>query len=126
MKKSMIFLLLALLPFMVVSQENITQIKTQSNAIIHYPVTKTVDSFDVFYGQKIPDPYRWLEQSDTTEAVKSWITKENRITDHYFSKIPFREKLENEMTSFTNFSRMSAPVRHGDYYYFTKNSGLQN
>src|SRR5690625_2307379 len=21
---------------------------------------------------------------------------------------------------------MSAPVRHGDYYYFTKNSGLQN
>ncbi len=96
------------------------------NTKLKYPVTKTVDSVDVFFGDSIPDPYRWLEQSDTTTAVKNWIAAENKVTNDYFSKIPFREKLKKEVTRFTDHPIMTEPIRHGDYYYFFKNSGLQN
>jgi prolyl oligopeptidase len=126
MKKLTFSLILALLPVVAVSQENAVQQTSYSGAKIHYPYTKTVDSVDVLYGQKIPDPYRWLEQSDTTAAVKNWIAQENRITDRYFSKIPFRKKLGKEMTDFVNFPRITAPFRSGEYYYFSKNTGLQN
>ncbi len=92
---------------------------------IHYPQTKTVDSFDVFYGQKIPDPYRWLEDYDSPDA-KAWIKAENKVTDNYLAQIPFRNRIKKEMTSLVNYSRITAPEKHGDYYYFYKNTGLQN
>ena len=97
----------------------------QKNAAISYAATKTVDSADVFYGIKVPDPYRWLEDY-SSPAAKEWIKEENEVTDNYLEKIPFREKVKEELTSLINFSKIGDPRKHGDYYYFEKNSGLQN
>lgn len=97
----------------------------QKSAAIHYPLTKTVDSFDVFYGQKIPDPYRWLEDYSSPDA-KAWIKAENKVTNNYLAQIPFLDRIKKDMTSLVNFSKMTPPEKHGDYYYFYKNTGLQN
>jgi prolyl oligopeptidase len=35
-----------------------------------YPTTKTVEQTDDFFGTKVPDPYRWLE-NDTAADYKS-------------------------------------------------------
>ncbi|MEO6837128.1 MAG: prolyl oligopeptidase family serine peptidase [Ginsengibacter sp.] len=101
------------------------QSKHEQTTAITYPTSKTVDSADVFYGIKVPDPYRWLEDY-STPATKQWIKDENEVTDNYLAKIPFRENIKKELTSLINYSRLSAPEKHGDYYYFEKNSGLQN
>lgn len=98
----------------------------QHTSGIDYPKTKTVDSFDIFYSEKIPDPYRWLEQSDATHAVSEWISSENKVTNSYLDKISFRDKLRQEVKKAMNYATLSRPVKHGDYYYFYKNSGLQN
>jgi prolyl oligopeptidase len=92
---------------------------------IVYPQTSTVDSADVYFGTRVPDPYRWLE-NDTAAATANWVSAERKTTENYLAQIPFRSGIKKDLTSLYNYSRMSAPEKHGDYYYFHKNSGLQN
>ncbi len=92
---------------------------------IQYPHTKTVDVVDTFYGIAVPDPYRWLEH-DSTPEVEQWVKEENRVTNKYLDQIPFRSKIKDEIAADMDYARMSALSKHGDYYYFYKNSGLQN
>ena len=101
------------------------QSKQQQTTAINYPTAKTVDSADVFYGIKVPDPYRWLEDY-SSPASKEWIKAENQVTDSFLEKIPFRDKIKKEVTSLIDYSRISDPEKHGEYYYWVKNSGLQN
>ncbi len=92
---------------------------------IQYPETKTVDTVDTYWGVKVPDPYRWLEQ-DTAAEVEKWVDAQNEVTNHYLSQIPFRTEIKKEIAADLNYARMSPPRKHGAYYYFYKNSGLQN
>jgi prolyl oligopeptidase len=97
----------------------------RENQTIRYPATKAVDSADIFYGIRIPDPYRWLENYSSPDGL-AWIARENKVTEDYLSQIPFRKKIKDELTALVSYGRMTAPRKHGDYYYFRKNSGLEN
>jgi prolyl oligopeptidase len=101
------------------------QSNTDKGAAIVYPQAATVDSADVYFGTRVPDPYRWLE-NDTAVATRDWIGAERKTTEDYMATIPFRSGVKKELTSLLNYARMSAPAKHGVYYYFHKNSGLQN
>jgi prolyl oligopeptidase len=92
---------------------------------IVYPVTKKVEQFDDYFGTKVADPYRWLEDETSTET-KAWVDEQNKLTFGYLDKIPYREKLKDRLTQLFNYPRISAPFRRGDTYFFTKNDGLQN
>ncbi len=91
---------------------------------IEYPFTKKVDQIDDYHGTKISDPYRWLEDNNSKETAE-WVEAQNKVTQEYLSKIPFREALKNRLTELWNYERYSAPSKHGDYYTFSKNDGLQ-
>src|SRR6201989_2095725 len=90
-----------------------------------YPVTKKVEQVDDYFGTKVFDPYRWLED-ETSPETKAWVEEENRLTFGYLDKIPFREKLKARLTELYNYPRIGAPFHYGDTYFFTKNDGLQN
>src|ERR1051326_2069601 len=92
---------------------------------IVYPVTKKVDQFDDYFGTKVADPYRWLED-ETSLETKAWVDEQNKVTFGYLDKIPYREKLKARLTQLYNYPRISAPFHRGDTYFFTKNDGLQN
>ena len=92
---------------------------------IAYPESKKVDVVDDYFGTKVADPYRWLEDSKSPE-VKAWAEAQNKVTFAYLDKIPYREKLKTRLTELYNYPRISAPFRRGDTYFFTKNDGLQN
>jgi prolyl oligopeptidase len=92
---------------------------------IKYPTTHRVDSSDTYFGVKVNDPYRWLE-NDSSADTESWIVAENRVTNDYMALIPFREQIKKELTASYNYPKLSAPRKYGDYFYFTKNTGLQN
>jgi prolyl oligopeptidase len=92
---------------------------------IKYPETKKVDQEDNYFGTIIKDPFRWLED-DNSEETKEWVKEENAVTDQYFSQIPFREKVKEELKLMWNYTRYGSPFKEGDYYYFYKNDGLQN
>jgi prolyl oligopeptidase len=92
---------------------------------LKYPVTKKVAQVDDYFGTKVADPYRWLED-DNAEDVKQWVKEENIVTFGYLEKIPFRERLRQRLKDIYNYPRYTSPRRAGEYYFFTKNDGLQN
>src|SRR5215213_6009616 len=99
--------------------------RSSSDLKITYPETKKVEQVDDYFGTKVADPYRWLEDEISAET-KPWIDDQNRVTFGYLDKIPYREKLKARLTQLYNYPRISAPFHYGDTYFFTKNDGLQN
>jgi prolyl oligopeptidase len=94
-------------------------------AQLSYPATKKVDQVDDYFGTKVEDPYRWLEDDNAPET-KDWVTAENKVTFDYLDKIPYRGKIKNRLTELYNYERFSIPSKVGEYYIFSKNDGLQN
>lgn len=92
---------------------------------IKYPVTKKVDTVDNYFGTKVPDPYRWLE-NDKSEETAAWVKAENAVTFDYLGKIPFREKMKERLTKIWNFPKYGIPFKQGKHYFFYKNDGMQN
>jgi prolyl oligopeptidase len=90
-----------------------------------YPETKRVDVVDEYFGAKVPDPYRWLEDDNSPE-VAAWVEAENKVTFSYLDKIPYRARLKERLTKLLNYPKFSAPTRRGEWFFFTKNDGLQN
>ena len=56
-----------------------------------YPQAKKVNQVDDFFGTKIADPYRWLEDSDAPDT-RAWIDAQNALTFGYLEQIPERER----------------------------------
>jgi len=92
---------------------------------LNYPVTRKVDTVDNYFGTRVADPYRWLE-NDTSKATAEWVKAENEVTNDYLSRIPFREKIREKLTKIWNYPKFGVPFREGPWYFFTKNDGLQN
>ncbi|MGD2295405.1 MAG: prolyl oligopeptidase family serine peptidase [Candidatus Aminicenantes bacterium] len=92
---------------------------------VTYPETKKVDHVDDYFGTKVADPYRWLED-DNADEVKLWVEEQNKVTFAYLEQIPFREKIRQRISDLYNYPKYSSPSRVGDYYFFYKNEGLQN
>jgi prolyl oligopeptidase len=90
-----------------------------------YPETRKVEHVDDYFGTKVPDPYRWLEDENAAETA-SWVEAENKVTFAYLEKIPYRQKIKDRLTELFNYPRYSAPFRRGENYFFSKNDGLQN
>lgn len=90
-----------------------------------YPKTAKVDSVDVYFGTKVSDPYRWLE-NDTSAATAAWVEAENKVTNAYLAQIPFREQLLKRLTDLANYEKIGTPFKKHGKYYFYKNDGLQN
>ena len=92
---------------------------------ITYPESRKGDQVDDYFGTKVPDPYRWLED-ETSAETKAWVQAQNTVTFAYLDKIAYRENLKARLTELYNYPRVSAPFHRGDTYFFAKNDGLQN
>src|SRR5687768_2808317 len=90
-----------------------------------YPETKKGDLVEEYHGTKIADPYRWLED-DKSEETKQWVTEENKVTFGYLDKIPYRADWLKRLEEINNYPKYSSPSKKHEYYYFSKNDGLQN
>ncbi len=96
-----------------------------SAAQVRYPETKKSDVVEDYHGTKVADPYRWLED-DNSEETKAWVKEQNKVTNDYLAKIPFRDQVKKRLEELWNYPKYSSPFKEGDYYYFFKNDGLQN
>jgi prolyl oligopeptidase len=92
---------------------------------MQYPQTRKIDHTDTYHGTVVADPYRWLED-DNAEDTAAWVEAQNKVTFGYLESIPYRAKLKQRLETLFNYPKISAPFRNGEYYFFTKNDGLQN
>jgi prolyl oligopeptidase len=97
----------------------------QSEKPIAYPVAHTVDQVDDYFGTKVADPYRWMEDVDSP-AVKTWVDAENALTQSYIAQVPVRDKIHRRLMQLNEFERYSLPVKRGTRYFYSNNKGLQN
>ena len=96
------------------------------HSIKEYPETrKDLTVVDEYFGTKVADPYRWLE-NDTTAETAQWVDAQRAVTEDYLSHIPFRENIKTRLTDLVNYERYSLPSKRFGRYIFSKNDGLQN
>lgn len=96
-----------------------------ASAPLIYPDSKPGTTIDDYFGTKVPDPYRWLE-NDRAPEVEAWVEAQNKVTFAYLDKIPYRQKIKERVTALYNYPRYGTPSRRGEYFFYTKNDGLQN
>ena len=94
------------------------------NQSINYPVSKKVEQVDDYFGVKVEDSYRWLEDDNSSET-NEWVRAQNQVTLDYLEKIPFREKIRQRLTELWDYEKYGQPFKEGDNYYYYKNDGLQ-
>jgi prolyl oligopeptidase len=93
--------------------------------MITYPESKKIEVVDEYFGEKIIDPYRWLED-DRSAETEAWVKEQNKTTFGYLDHIPFRNELKQRLTKLWNYEKVGSPFKEGNYTYFYKNDGLQN
>lgn len=80
---------------------------------------------DNFHGTMVSDPYRWLENQNDSE-VTEWITVQNEKTQKFLKPLEQRNNFRKRLTELWNYVRISAPLKVNSWYFYEKNSGLQN
>jgi prolyl oligopeptidase len=90
-----------------------------------YPVTARVGVSDNYFGTRVEDPYRWLEDLDSP-AVHDWVTAQNALSQPRLAALPQRAWLAARLTQLWNYERYDLPVARGGRYFYLHNDGEQN
>ena len=94
---------------------------------LSYPQTRDDGTVDTLFGQKVRDPYRWLENDVRTDpAVRDWVTAENKVTDAYLATLPGRDVFKARLKQLFDYDRFGSPSKKGGRYFYSFNDGLQN
>ena len=101
------------------------QVSSQNQIAKQAPKTQKGSETDNYFGKKITDSYRWLED-DNSAVTNAWVKMQNQYTESFLSTIPFRAKMHQELEKMWNYEKFSAPFKEGNYHLFYKNDGLQN
>ena len=94
-----------------------------------YPLTKKGSVIDELHGQKIADPYRWLED-DLSKETESWVERQNQMTKGYLKQLPKQKQFKEAIEGVWNYAKMSSPILIGNAetgrLFYTYNQGLEN
>ena len=90
-----------------------------------YPNAPKDGTVDTYFGVKRTDPLRPLE-ADRSKETAEWVAAENKITNEYLAKIPFRGKLLKRLKEVADYEKVGAPFKKNGKWYVFKNNGLQN
>jgi prolyl oligopeptidase len=101
------------------------QINKYSIEVGQYPEVKKDSVVDNYFGTEVADPYRWLE-NDTSAETAAWVEAQNKVTFDYLAQIPYREQLKDRLTELWNYEKVGVPFSRGDFYFISKNDGIQN
>ena len=100
-----------------------TAVEGQSQKL-SYPAPRTTDVVDDYFGTKVPDPYRWMEELDSKELA-DWVAAENKLTFEYLQQLPLREHFRQRITQLWNYPKVDIPIHEGGRFFYQKNTGLQ-
>src|SRR5262249_25175981 len=89
-----------------------------------YPQPRKSDTVDDYFGTKIADPYRWMEDLNSAE-VKQWVDAENAVTFKYLDALPQRDAIKTRITALWNYPKVTMPRYEGRRWFYSRNSGLQ-
>ncbi|HEX4758064.1 MAG TPA: prolyl oligopeptidase family serine peptidase [Terracidiphilus sp.] len=89
---------------------------------ISLPAPPAVDSApvtDSYFGTKIVDNYRWLEDAKSTET-RAFIDAENAYAGRYMKQARIRSQLLDDLDELENVSAAGRPWQRGESYFYRK------
>jgi len=88
------------------------------------PVARRGDHVDVLHGQRVADPYRWLE-GDHAEA-DAWRRAHDQSARRALAALPGRAELETEVLAAARATRRLAPQPGGERFFYVRTAGAVN
>ncbi len=83
------------------------------------PPVDAVPVSDNYFGTRIVDNYRWLEDAKSTQT-RAFIDAENAYTNRYMRQARIRSQVVDDLTNLENVSAADRPRQRGDNYFFRK------
>lgn len=90
-----------------------------------YPVAARGTHTDDYFGTRVADPYRWMEDVESAE-VALWVEAQNALAQPFLESLPGQEEITDRLTELWNYERFGVPWKEGGLYFFFRNDGLQN
>jgi prolyl oligopeptidase len=81
------------------------------------PPAETKPVTDDYFGTKIVDNYRWLEDAKSPET-RAFINAENAYTGLYLKQAKIRPQIVDDLDPLVNITVTSAPTERGNNYFF--------
>ncbi len=83
------------------------------------PAVQATPVVDDYFGTKITDDYRWLEDAKSP-ATRAFIDAQNAYTAQYFKQTSIRQQAVEGLTALENVSETSAPFERANNYFFSR------
>lgn len=90
-----------------------------SNPSSNAPRAMRGPQVDRLHGHEVKDPYRWLEDVDSS-GTRTWIDAQRKHTEEMLFSIPFREALRKRVETLSQYETVGMPVQAGDRLFFTR------
>jgi prolyl oligopeptidase len=84
-----------------------------------YPAARRGDLVEDLHGQRVPDPYRWLEDAAGTET-REWLQAQDTLWASAESGLPGRSRLAARMQELMAAGYVGAPVWRGSRQFFMR------
>ena len=93
---------------------------------VKYPTSKRGNVSDDYFGTRVADPYRWMEDLNSPQTL-AWIKTQNQFTNSYLAQFAMRDSLRSRLTELFNYPRVTLPqMISGERLFYRRNPGLQS
>ena len=83
------------------------------------PAVEKIPVTDDYFGTKVIDNYRWLEEGKSAET-RAFIDAENAYTARYLKQARIRPDVVDDLDALENVSETGAPTERGGSYFFSR------
>ena len=93
---------------------------------MHYPESRRTDVVDDYFGEKVADPYRWLEDLESADT-RAWVAAQNAVSRPLLDALPARGAIRQRLAELWSYERYSVPqVAPSGALVYTRHDALQN
>jgi prolyl oligopeptidase len=102
----------------------IPTVATAQSQLPNTPVRAVIDDY---FGTKVVDPYRWMENTSAPEVI-AWMKAQNDYTRAVLARIPGRDELLARIKSLDNAGNTVSGLQvwGGHYFYYKTEPGSDN
>lgn len=97
----------------------------QGKQMLKPPKTRAENVVEVIHGQRVEDPFRWLENWKS-EEVRQWLDEQIAYTRSSLDQIQGRDLIGNRLKEFLSIGHIGAPRVRNHRYFYEKREGEQN
>ncbi len=83
------------------------------------PAVEATPVSDDYFGTRVVDNYRWLEDAKSTET-RAFIDAQNAYTARYLKQATIRPQAVDDLDALENVSQTRMPLQRADSYFFRK------